>query len=190
MSSGCEYTTPTGPGYAGIYPVGQHVAEVNVLSDKVRPGTDLVAISTTVEGVAAIRVGRPGVVTPGPEEAVVHRSEVTAKGFFTISVEGVEHLGLETGDDVRLYERGDEQWLVVPATRDPFVGDKELVTDGGLPESLEDFTDEADDRDELPCRDCGDLVERDFLEDRRCVGCRLRRQRGSQPVATDGGNDA
>ena len=63
------------------------------------------------------------------------------------------------------------------------------LTDRTLPKSLEDLADRETDRDELPCRDCGDLVEREFLDDRRCVGCRLRRQRSGARVATDGGAD-
>jgi hypothetical protein len=47
----------------------------------------------------------------------------------------------------------------------------DLLTDGGLSESLEEFADPRTD-DDIPCHGCGDEVPRKFLVDGRCIGCR------------------
>jgi hypothetical protein len=48
-----------------------------------------------------------------------------------------------------------------------------FVTDGGLPESITELA-AGNEADELQCRDCGDSVAREYLDDRLCPGCRLR----------------
>ena len=52
----------------------------------------------------------------------------------------------------------------------PDVGEA-IVADGGIAESFETFTDPATDPDRA-CQRCGDVVERRYLEERVCVGCR------------------
>lgn len=65
------------------------------------------------------------------------------------------------------------------------VDDQDVATDGGreLPETLAGFVDRARDRDELRCRNCGDRVNRRYLDNGECVGCQHR-------LVTDGGVDA
>ncbi|SEH60679.1 hypothetical protein SAMN05192561_11227 [Halopenitus malekzadehii] len=56
------------------------------------------------------------------------------------------------------------------------------VTDGGsrlgsedhveLPETLEEFVDVAEQKDSLRCDTCGEIVDRRWLQNGECVGCR------------------
>ena len=66
--------------------------------------------------------------------------------------------------------------------------DRRLVADGGLPESITELAGGGDVRDQSACRACGDLVERRYLVDRRCVGCRERGDHDgrSASIATNG----
>ena len=51
-----------------------------------------------------------------------------------------------------------------------------------LPDTIDELVETAERRDELPCRECGDTVERRYLDNRVCVGCRNK-------LVTDGGQD-
>lgn len=41
-----------------------------------------------------------------------------------------------------------------------------------LPDTLEEFVDVAEKKEQLACDTCGELVERRYLQDGECVGCR------------------
>lgn len=41
-----------------------------------------------------------------------------------------------------------------------------------LPDTLEEFVEAADRKDKLVCDTCGEPVERQYIQDGECVGCR------------------
>jgi len=46
------------------------------------------------------------------------------------------------------------------------------MSEVSLPDTLEELVDVAETKDRLTCETCGELVERRYLQEGECVGCR------------------
>ena len=60
--------------------------------------------------------------------------------------------------------------------------------ESGLPETLDEFVEAAQQKETLQCETCGDDVKRRYLKDGECVGCR-NGPGGHAAPRTDGGVD-
>lgn len=104
---------------------------------------------------------RPTSPTNDPEvsvDAALAKSEFTIRGIAAAAEEGAGYID---GDI-----------------------DTSLITDGGLPESFDEFADPRSDRDPV-CDGCGDRVAREYMDGGFCIGCRLRGR--DEELVTDGG---
>lgn len=124
---GCKYVNPTGPGYLSRY---------STRSDRIHIS------ATAVDGMGwglgqrlfgyDIDVGYAVEATRHDEaidEHVVSGSRTSDRAV-NLSGKHLEYIGVEPGDDVRAYKRGDRM-VMVPADPDPML-EAELVTDGGV----------------------------------------------------------
>ena len=46
------------------------------------------------------------------------------------------------------------------------------MSKAGLPDTFKEFVEVADDKDELTCDTCGEPVDRQWIREGECVGCR------------------
>lgn len=125
MASNSKYTNPTGPGYAGVYSADGWGVEISIGATQHvdwRDSDHIVAADLPNE--AGIQLVHRRVAD---DSEVLQDASVGAKGMGTIVRVHPETMrdlaGFEPGDDVRVYEFGEEGLTIVPRDTDPFVGD-------------------------------------------------------------------
>lgn len=171
MSS--KYTRRTGDGYVSRY---------RVSSGKVNIKISTIDIDWPVETTVAAVPHQDGIeITRDPgDRPVLCRSTVQDHGYsacFCVSTAGLRSLGVSTGDEVRVYQLGENSLLIVDADDDPRV-----VADGGSRFVCELCQDEHDTRaDALRC--CDDRFD-DDLDERPSMS--VVDEHGSPTVLTDG----
>ncbi len=174
IADGGKYINPTGEGYLGVYKLSHYSLGIpfGAWPEYTWRVDDDVHVTDADVGIA--------IVDEKPDDLLgMADVQLTGQGpVLRIPTKAIRrHVSVPPHGDVRVYRYGNGGMQVVPATADPFVdGDQQLLADGGLPDSLEELVDRAERKERLQCADCGDLVQRRYLREGRCIGCRYRRR--------------
>lgn len=108
MSS--KYVVETGEGYVGIFRARRWTIRVNVSPIDPAPDSSVYAIAAGDRQVH--------ITTDSDAGAVLDERTATDTGFVEFGLPVADHLEVDDGDDVRLYEDG-TGLLAVPASDDP-----------------------------------------------------------------------
>ncbi|MEE6210884.1 hypothetical protein U3A55_12065 [Salarchaeum sp. III] len=119
--SGSKYTNPTGDGYEGTYRVRSRGCSINVGTLGFTPGTEFAAMKPDERTLRVTTHDRP--------DAYDTRPEAQANGDLAIGQFVTHELGLNPGDDVRVYRVSDHTLDIVPAKDDPRLEDDYEVPD-------------------------------------------------------------
>lgn len=125
-TDGGPYTIPTGDGYVGTYRVHEEIRLTS--SDLRRIGVDKgdeVSAVPSREGVRVVPGESADAIQVSPAKKAKGRM-LQAEFYKPV----INALGVVDGEDVRIYDVGENALEIVPADGDPHVDD-ELVTDGG-----------------------------------------------------------
>lgn len=126
-TDGGPYTIPTGDGYVGTYRVHEEIRLTS--SDLRRIGVekgDEVSAVPSREGVRVVPGESADAIQVSPAKKAKGRM-LQAEFYKPV----LNALGVVDGEDVRIYDVGENALEIVPADGDPHV-DEELVTDGGF----------------------------------------------------------
>lgn len=123
---GSKYTNPTGPGYLGIYKLSDGSGQIPIgVWEQIpwRSDDDLWIIEEQLHGQQVIAV-----VDEEPDEAIctTEAKKVTVGTSVKIPRRAIEQMDPVPNEEIRVYERDQGGFWVVPRTPDPM-----LATDGG-----------------------------------------------------------